>query len=230
MLIFDMRYCWWYWEEMSGGKKVTKANAGRRKGRSGHGPARQDHKNRVLLEGSDRVVDVAVAAYGKARQHCIRTIGRQRRVRDAAIQHATACDEYCHYLPLATACNTATLQHCKTATQDRLNSVQGWPCHNTCYNHIRLWCDGLHHQQEASTTPVNQRAGVPSLDSLHTACPAWVVGGHRVVNPACPPFCASLPWEPWSVARVEDQDRLAGVWRRLWCAEEADVRCRIARG
>lgn len=30
-----------------------------------------------------------------------------------------------------------------------------------------------------------------------------------------------------SVARVEDQDRLAGVWRRLWCAEEADVRCRM---
>jgi hypothetical protein len=30
-----------------------------------------------------------------------------------------------------------------------------------------------------------------------------------------------------SVARVEDQDRLAGVWRRLWCTEEADVRCRM---
>jgi hypothetical protein len=26
---------------------------------------------------------------------------------------------------------------------------------------------------------------------------------------------------------VEDRDRLAGVWRRLWCAEEADVRCRM---
>lgn len=26
---------------------------------------------------------------------------------------------------------------------------------------------------------------------------------------------------------MEDQDRLAGVWRRLWCADEADVRCRM---
>jgi hypothetical protein len=41
------------------------------------GKAWQQHTDCV-----DRVVDVA--AYGKATQHCSRTIGRQRRVHDAA--------------------------------------------------------------------------------------------------------------------------------------------------
>jgi hypothetical protein len=88
-----------------------------------------------------------------------------------------------------------------------------------CYNHIRLWCNGLHHcKSKRRVCP-----GLPAHAALPTHSLRALHGSREGIVLSSPPS----PRCRGSVARVEDQDRLAGVWRRLWCAEEADVRCRM---
>jgi hypothetical protein len=75
---------------------------------------------------------------------------------------------------------------------------------------------------------VKQKAGVPwTAHAALTSTPCMPCMGRG--RALCIVLSTSLPSPRCrgSVARVEDQDRLAGVWRRLWCADQADVRCRM---
>jgi len=175
-------------------------------------------------ENDNRVVDGPPMAWHGS-QHCSRTIGRQtadHRGFEMRYRYSMRPNiATCHLLPPLATC------HLSLARLQKYGTLQEQDCNprpaqvrpgrallQDCYNDIRLWCNGLHHQQEASTT-VNQKGGY----ALPTSCPAWVAGGHRVVSL---PFPLLPSWE--CRARVEDQDKACRhveevvVCRRGGCA------------
>jgi hypothetical protein len=140
-----------------------------------------------------------VSAYGEARQHCSRTIGTQRRLRHAATMLATErysiCDEYCHFnSPLLL--QHYLLQECNPRpVQFRPGRAGLVATLIACYNHIKLWSNGLHHwKSKRRVCP-----GPPTLPSLHIPClcPAWVAGGHRVVESMPSPRCRGRVSRAW---------------------------------
>lgn len=78
---------------------------------------------------------------------------------------------------------SAALQHgCKTTTTVLCKECNPTPAQfrpglglvtTGCYNHIRLWCNGLHHHQQKAKyyCNVNQKAGVPW--TAHAALPDY---------------------------------------------------------
>lgn len=145
-----------------------------------------------------------------------------------------ASDQYYCHSQVATSPPTTNL--CKTTARQDCNptSAQFRPGLALLHLPATILIDSGAMVYTTSKRPVllqckvKQKAGVPW--TAHAALPTTpcmpCMGRGRAL---CIVLSTSLPSPRCrgSVARVEDQDRLAGVWRRLWCADQADVRCRM---